>query len=478
MAGLLDVLNSDEGMQALGLLAAAGPSPTPMSFGQRLFGAMQQDQARRSATEERKLKQQFMQAQMQDMLAQAKQREAAAAKQGDAMKLLQSVVGSQDAPSQYGLAGQGLSMGGVSEPMTPRRGGLAGATPEQLLMLKVAGIDATELAKQARTGDKIDAGAYYLRNGQREYMADPTKGISLADGRVSLIPGSLEAQTALAGATKGAEAAATAAYDPVQGIMPDGSQGIIGTRKSISERFGQTAAPRPQQLPLLDQVRAAMARNGDTAANFDIGGVRGSIGGPSAAPAGGGIKTGFSPQEKASAETVALGNQSFMKDRYAPALEAGDAASQTIAATQAARTALTNLGRSGWGTPVIAGAASVLGALGVPQAEKFASNAQMFQSAAMGRLWTTLNAAKGPQTEGDADRASKTFAKLENTPQANDFILDMTQATAERERLKAQYFREALPMAQQSGDLQEIERRWSRIAPSVFAMPTMKRWAQ
>ena len=71
MAGLLDALNSDEGMQALGLLAAAGPSATPMSFGQRLFGAMQQDQARRTEAEDRKAKQQMQQLQLQALLQQA-----------------------------------------------------------------------------------------------------------------------------------------------------------------------------------------------------------------------------------------------------------------------------------------------------------------------------------------------------------------------------------------------------------------------
>jgi hypothetical protein len=122
--------------------------------------------------------------------------------------------------------------------------------------------------------------------------------------------------------------------------------------------------------------------------------------------------------------------------------------------------------------------AGVLGALGVPQAQQFAGNAQKFQSAAMDRLWTTLNDAKGMQTEGDAERAKQTFARLENTPKANMFILDLAQAKAERDRLKAQYFRQALPFAQKNGDLQEIERRWSEKAPSVWSLPMMQKWAQ
>lgn len=85
MAGLLDVLNSDDGRMALGLLSAAGPSAVPMSFGQRLGGAMQQQdaylaqkKAQQAAEQERLLKAQFIQAQMSDMMAQQQQREAQA----------------------------------------------------------------------------------------------------------------------------------------------------------------------------------------------------------------------------------------------------------------------------------------------------------------------------------------------------------------------------------------------------------------
>ena len=139
---------------------------------------------------------------------------------------------------------------------------------------------------------------------------------------------------------------------------------------------------------------------------------------------------------------------------------------------------MSQLGKTGWGTEAMGSAASILGALGVPQAERFAGNVQTFQSAAMDRLWTNLNAAKGPQTEGDAERSAKTWAQLKNTPQANLYILDLSQAQAERDQLRARYFQEALPLAQQSGDLQEIERRWSRVQPSIWSMPSMKRWAR
>ena len=77
--GLLDLnwdaLNSDQGRMALGLLAAAGPQERPMSFGQRLAGAMDQFRSQKAAEDERKQRaqQQALQTQLVQMqLAQAK----------------------------------------------------------------------------------------------------------------------------------------------------------------------------------------------------------------------------------------------------------------------------------------------------------------------------------------------------------------------------------------------------------------------
>ena len=82
--GLLDALQSPEAQLGLGLLSAAGPSAVPMSFGQRLGGAMQQFQAAKIAEEERRqkaamqaLQAQLINAQIGETQAQAKQREAA-----------------------------------------------------------------------------------------------------------------------------------------------------------------------------------------------------------------------------------------------------------------------------------------------------------------------------------------------------------------------------------------------------------------
>lgn len=101
--GLLDALNSDEGMQALGLLAAAGPSATPMSFGQRLFGAMQQDQARRTEAEDRKMRQQMQQMQMQQLMEAAAGRKKAAEQEQQRASYLDAIDSSQGPPMQMSV---------------------------------------------------------------------------------------------------------------------------------------------------------------------------------------------------------------------------------------------------------------------------------------------------------------------------------------------------------------------------------------
>jgi hypothetical protein len=129
MAGLLDALQSDEGQMALGLLAAAGPSATPMSFGQRLYGAMQQDQARRSEAEDRKMRQQMQQLQMRALLeGEAARKKAAEQEQLDQNLLRQNFAplpgptpdGSPLMPNRLDprfMLGQGASIGGLQQAM-------------------------------------------------------------------------------------------------------------------------------------------------------------------------------------------------------------------------------------------------------------------------------------------------------------------------------------------------------------------------
>lgn len=94
--GLLDVFNSYEGQQALGLLAAAGGRSDGAGFGQRLMEGLSQGdkwKAAQAAEKRAQMQEQMQQMQMQQMIAQA-------AKQ----KAIQEGVGQFFKPGQPGLA--------------------------------------------------------------------------------------------------------------------------------------------------------------------------------------------------------------------------------------------------------------------------------------------------------------------------------------------------------------------------------------
>lgn len=171
-------------------------------------------------------------------------------------------------------------------------------------------------------------------------------------------------------------------------------------------------------------------------------------------------------------------NTNWIKSSLQPTITAGESSSSILTNVAVAKSALASIGKTGWGTEAKATAASVLAGLGVApeNAKMFASNVQTFQNVAMTNLKTQLDAASGPQTEGDADRASKLFASLKNTPQSNAFILDLMEAKAQRDSAKAKFYQGALPIAQKQGDLSVIDREWSNRAPSVLDMPSMTKW--
>ncbi len=71
--------------------------------------------------------------------------------------------------------------------------------------------------------------------------------------------------------------------------------------------------------------------------------------------------------------------------------------------------------------------------MGIKDAEKFATDAQVFNSQAKEVVLQKQLAQKGPQTESDAKRIEETGASLGNTPAANKFILDVAMAQNDRD---------------------------------------------
>jgi hypothetical protein len=88
---------------------------------------------------------------------------------------------------------------------------------------------------------------------------------------------------------------------------------------------------------------------------------------------------------------------------------------------------------TGFGTETKAAGAKVLSALGVDNAEKFATNAQIFQAKAAESVLQKQLEQKGPQTQSDRELIEKTGAQLGTTTQGNKFLLTVAKEQLKRD---------------------------------------------
>lgn len=139
-----------------------------------------------------------------------------------------------------------------------------------------------------------------------------------------------------------------------------------------------------------------------------------------------------------SAERVERAKQ-LVKD-YNDVATAARVARRSLMSIEGAQGVLDKGFSTGFGTETIAKAASVLAALGVQSAEKYATNAQTFLSEARKVLLDRQLEQKGPQTENDAKRIDESFVRLGNTPEANKFILAVARAQAEQSSEQQKFY--------------------------------------
>jgi hypothetical protein len=135
------------------------------------------------------------------------------------------------------------------------------------------------------------------------------------------------------------------------------------------------------------------------------------------------------PQEKS--EQTERGK--FLVEDYKAVNNAARVAAKTLPAIEVNLDLLDQGFKTGFGTEVQKGAANILGALGVENANKFATNAQVFQAKASEAVLQRQLEQKGPQTESDAQRIAQTGAQLTNTAEANKFILDVAKVQLKRD---------------------------------------------
>lgn len=483
MAGLFESLLNDPGAQlGVGLLAAGGPSTTPMSFGQRLSGALQSASAQQDADLKRKL----LQSQMEENASQNALRQAQIAKANQIQAMTNGLFGGPGAPgSTYGASAAGSDGMGSSTPVgggfaiginpgvpmqmptVAQASGLRGVPLEKVAALKAAGgPDLIDAWKLANVPTQLSAGGYTQLPGQApQYLPDPTKGIDFRNGAVSALPGA-DVIAALSGQQAAAQAGAKMPFDIQTDRARQYTQAQLDPMKAVNPLTGDT--DYVSRLSLVGGGQPASAGGLALGGNMVPGaGAAGSQQAPS-------YVAERNPIRQQS--QIAL-NDNWIKSTYQPVKDAGNTANDLLNSIQAMRNIDFN---SGWGAENKANAAAFLESLGVNigNSKIYASNAQKFQSVAMDRLLTTFGTQKGPQTEGDAQRVQQTFAKLSNTPEANQFILDFGQAKANMDLAKANFYDSALPMVQQKGDLTAADRAWRKVGYSVWNDPIMQKWAK
>lgn len=133
---------------------------------------------------------------------------------------------------------------------------------------------------------------------------------------------------------------------------------------------------------------------------------------------------------------------------------------------------------TGFGTDAKAAGARVLAALGVKDAEKFATDTQTFQSNAIGAVLQKQLEQKGPQTESDARRIEQIGAELGKTKDANRFILDLAREQLRRD-IEQRNFYTDWKKGPGKGSFNGAEDAWfaGEGGKSLFDRPSLKKYA-
>ena len=215
-----------------------------------------------------------------------------------------------------------------------------------------------------------------------------------------------------------AQSGASAAELRPQVVAPGGSL-VQGGRAVYTAPFAPEKPPAPTNLAKLQNELAALPPGDPRIAQYNAL-IRKEI-----TPVAGTTVTMVSER----AEQGARGK--MLVDQYGDISKAAGLAARTLPAIESNLSALNKGFDTGFGKETVAAGASVLAALGVKDAEKFATDSQKFQSNAISAVLQKQLEQKGPQTESDARRIEQIGAQLGKTKNANEFIL----ATA-KEQLK------------------------------------------
>ncbi|MBT2322517.1 hypothetical protein J7E62_09185 [Variovorax paradoxus] len=269
-----DFLASDDARLGLSLLAAGGPSTVPMSFGQRIAGAVDQFQQGRDANEDRKFRRALMQSQIDENASQADTRKAALAKAQQGLDFERMFLfGDGSAPgasgggsvSSSGLLGGAPSAGGPAAPTTPAPAGAP-----------FGGMSARQISERYRIPlDQVIAD-YKFNGGKKiaEFISDRTKpnwqqqGGNWVNTNDPSFRGGIQDQ--VIASPNGSVGVLRGGESPTFGLVP-GSIGAVGTLEDTRNASGARYAPgkgtigadgRPQPTSVAEDLGTGSARGG------------------------------------------------------------------------------------------------------------------------------------------------------------------------------------------------------------------------
>ena len=161
---------------------------------------------------------------------------------------------------------------------------------------------------------------------------------------------------------------------------------------------------------------------------------------------------------------------------YGTISDAARLATRTLPAMETQAKILDQGFTTGFGTEVKKAGASVLAALGVQNADKFATDAQTFIAATQQAVLQKQLEQKGTQTAADADRITQTGAQLGNTVNGNRFIIDVAKAQLKRDIEQRNFFDN---WWKTNKTYEGAENAWSTGdgSKSLFDRPELKKYA-
>ena len=158
--------------------------------------------------------------------------------------------------------------------------------------------------------------------------------------------------------------------------------------------------------------------------------------------------------------------------------DAATAARRALINIQSAQDSLAKGLDTGFTAETKAKGAAILGAFGLANAEKYAENAEKFQQAITERVLAAQNDQKGVQTDQDAIRIGQAGARFSNTKAANEFILDVARAVAEKSITHEKFYDDWLRDPKNNNSLRGAKEAWlaKEGNKSIFESPRLKKY--